>query len=107
MRAYAIPAEGEPGYMEIPDDGNEELLTLQTYVGGWIQAIPVPGDDEGKLTAYINEEGKIKGLPRNNLATEKFQSVLMPGDFIVGNLVILGVDMNTGESTPVPDGYEL
>jgi hypothetical protein len=68
-----------------PQDGKIfSLKELQAFVGGYIQMLPVPGTNRMMV---INEEGKLEGLPDNLLATALMQSVLRPGDFIVGDVV--------------------
>ena len=67
-------------------DGTEQVLTdlelasLQKEVGGYIEAVRLL---DGRL-AFINEEGKLKGLPINERA-----SLLYGRDEIVGAMVIL------------------
>ena len=42
------------------------LEVLQKAVGGWIEALPAQRMWE---VAYVDEEGRLKGLPVNQLAT--------------------------------------
>lgn len=68
-------------------DGTSESLpdtnleTLQKAVGGWIELVYTKHNDE----MYINEEGKLHGLPINILATKLFGR----DDVIVGDVVIV------------------
>lgn len=50
-----------------PADGREsfKLIELQSIVGGYIEAVRLSGD----LIMWVNEEGKLKGLPVNPEAT--------------------------------------
>lgn len=86
--------------LHIPDSGASEtarliyiepnLATMQKLVGGYIEAI----DDEA-WHAYINEDGKIRGLQRNpnaDLLVRKLGGPLADWDFIVGPAVFLGSD---------------
>lgn len=78
---------------------------LQKLVGGWVEAIRfgVTG-----LDALINEEGKLIPLPPNRKATElcsMFEVGLRPGDFISGNMVLLGPVNDDGDWTDVPEEW--
>ncbi len=94
MRGLVI----QPGGEAVVCDVDTDLHGLQEIVGGYIEAVgltcPMPA------TAYINEEGKIDGLPPNPVASSITH--LMPGDFIAGPMVILGPPDNEGEDTPLP-----
>lgn len=68
-------------------DGTEELLadvrleTLQQAVGGWIEhVILADGRD-----AFCDEEGKLKGLPVNLVATALWAD---PFDVLCGPVVV-------------------
>ncbi|KKM98456.1 hypothetical protein LCGC14_1157620 [marine sediment metagenome] len=49
--------------------------------GGWVENINLSGG----FVMIIDEEGRLKELPRNNLATEL---VGVPGVYIVGNALV-------------------
>jgi hypothetical protein len=53
------------------------------------------------VAIYGNEEGKLLGLPANPVA-HVVVGELMPGDFIVGTVVVLGFDETTGEEQDIP-----
>jgi hypothetical protein len=55
------------------------LEAMQTAVGGYIEPVRL-GD--GRIM-YVNEEGRLVGLPANEKATQ------LAGQLIVGNAVIL------------------
>lgn len=95
MRALLIPAGGLPEEVEVSDEN--ELDDLQRYVGGWIEYVPTDQD----VTLYCNEEGKILNLPPNPLATELFGSLLMPGDYLAGDVILLGLLDEDGASTSI------
>lgn len=57
------------------------LDELQRLVGGYIEFVQVPFPAD----AFVNEEGKLKGLPFNPLASALYAS---PSDNIVGTMVI-------------------
>lgn len=107
MKAFVIPVEGPCYETDIPE-GDGSLAALQELVGGWIEAVNIPEFIEGSETgtAYINEEGKLTDLPFNGRATD----FMVPGvgiffgDYIAGTMVLFGIDYETGENAPVPDG---
>lgn len=57
------------------------LSQLQGWVGGWIELVRVPFAAD----AWVNEEGKLQGLPINPLATELYAN---PNDVICGTMVV-------------------
>ena len=60
----------------------EELSAL---VEGWLGWVRLP---HGR-PLWINEEGKLHGLPSNPLATILARSRLQPGDYIAGPAVVM------------------
>jgi hypothetical protein len=65
------------------------LEEMQRLVGGYIEVIPER--KLGKLTGRLivmDEEGKLKGKPVNRKATEKFRESLLPGDVLVGTVLV-------------------
>jgi hypothetical protein len=90
VKALLIPASGPVQHVE--QDG---LGALRRLIDGHIQALPVQG--RADATAYVNEEGLLKGMPANARATR------LLGVQIVGPAVLCGCDAATGEETPIPD----
>lgn len=95
ITALVIPAQSRPYLKRSKWDLNE----LQGAVGGYIESLPhtyerhvIYGNDEAK---YAGEDGGP--LPLNVRATEALRHMLLPGDFIAGDVVVLGADR---------DGYE-
>lgn len=82
---------------------NDTPLTLeylQGQVEGYIEAVR-PGD----ITIYINEEGKLKGLPINTRATELWWELderFRGYDVLCGNVVVTGQPDRQGEDTNIP-----
>lgn len=58
------------------------LEEMQQAVGGYIEMIPT---NDGCIM-ILNEDGKMKGLPLNSVATSMV--TLFQGDFIVGDVLI-------------------
>jgi hypothetical protein len=79
-------------------DRKVKLEELQKVVGGYIEHVPVGKDGKfngERAVAFINEEGKLKGLAYNKVATDLVNEA-SPGfkfiDHIVGPMVILTGD---------------
>lgn len=75
------------------------LADLQKAVEGFVEA--VPGED---FTAWVNEEGKVKGMPFNPRA-DRFLHLAIPAlstwDCIVGPVIITGGADEDGEDTDI------
>lgn len=67
-----------------------ELHTLQRLVDGYIEVCTLAED----MVMIINEEGKLRGLPKNF-----WMEVI--GDYIVGTAVFVGVDGDEFDDVPV------
>jgi hypothetical protein len=85
-------------------DDTARLRQLQEIVGGLIEAIPSSED----VTIWVNEEGKLLGLPRNRLAEMVWAQCdawgcLAAGDWISGNAIVLGGADDEGYSTTAPE----
>ncbi len=79
-----IPAE-EPQvvFNEIIDG---ELQTLQKKVGGYVELVRLSTG----IDMYINEEGKMCGLPVNKIATQLYWHYRdVTDDLIVGDVILL------------------
>jgi hypothetical protein len=91
-----------------------ELKDYQEKVGGWIEAVRLVGG----ATGYINEEGKLEGLPMNKVATVLFYAVIRGGafeaeipwispanggvfDFIAGPMIVVGAADEEGNDTDI------
>ena len=76
--------------------------TLKAAVGGWLEGVPLVG-----VTAYVNEEGKIMGLPVNALATRLAHGdeAIYPHDTINGDMIVLGALDDDGECTSLSDEW--
>jgi len=77
---------------EIPNTGYESIVAA--IGGGYLEAIPM---GEGHA-AYIDEEGKLKNLPINPVASFLWYKRLRPmDDFLVGDCVIVRSVNDEGE----------
>jgi hypothetical protein len=82
------------------------LAAMQKLVGGYIEALSLTDE----VSAYINEEGKIEGLPRNEAGDRLVKHALstvgrtmLPGDYVAGPLVLMGQPDDEGYDTGVPE----
>jgi hypothetical protein len=89
-----IPVEGPVVPITV-----QSLDDYQSAVGGDIEALELSGG----ATMYLNDAGKLDGLPLNPRATQL--SHLMPRDWIVGPVLILGPVDGNGDDTDLPDGW--
>lgn len=88
--------------IEVEEDTEEfvSYATLSRAVGGMIEAVTLPNG----LTLWVNEEGKMDGLPVNDYATKLFTSAFGAGvDIIVGNAIITGGADDEGETLGLTD----
>lgn len=77
---------------------------LSLEVGGYLECVPSSDD----VTIWCNEEGRIKNLDLNSVATELWElfdqyGCLSAGAMLVGPIVIQGPVDNYGECTDCPD----
>lgn len=87
-------------------DGNVEVKDFKTFkdyqttVGGLVESIPFTDDTD----AFINEEGKYMCAP-NIFATflAQINRRLNVGDWVSGNMIIVGKPDDDGNETDVPD----
>lgn len=61
------------------------VAEIQALVEGWLECVRLR---DGRLM-WVNKEGKLRRLPRNSLATLLARTVLSPGDFLVGPVVVM------------------
>ena len=78
-----------------------EYEKYRGFIGGWLEGVPTTG----QVTIYCDEEGKIKGLPVNPVATAFVAPFL--ADIIVGPVLFMGPPDEEGEETDIPWDVEL
>lgn len=87
-----IPVKGNISLLHCDVGDSMSLKALQDAVEGYIEptrtSLPpaVTEDPDVELVMLVNEEGKVKGLPVNQRATQ-----IAWWDIIVGNVILLGV----------------
>ena len=95
MKALVLTATGE-----VKELDGITLQDLQSAVGGWVQAIDLADD----LTMWLNEEGKLTGLPHNTTAQKLWDKTFWVGsDFVVGDVVLTGGTDEEGVTLPLGD----
>ena len=73
----------KPGSRTVEKKIGTSLKDYQDAVGGYIESIPMPGEDE--IDIIVNDMGKLNGM-------EKTLSLPEYGDIICGPAVFVGVD---------------
>lgn len=92
-----------PGYgVEVRTVDSDDLTVFQQLVGGFIEAIY-----SDRFTAFINEEGRLQGLPANVLASvlaARFGWMRAANEPLVGPVIFLGPGAtDQGDVLPVDD----
>jgi len=67
----------------------DDLADYQQAVGGYIEAVDIKVAGH-EATIYLNEEGKMFGLPLNRSVTRLATGRIFEGDYIAGDVVIVG-----------------
>jgi hypothetical protein len=72
---------------------------IREVVGGWLECVTLPD-----ATMYLNEEGKLLGLPINHLATEiaHRDGAIAMHDCICGNVFMVGLPDENGDDLGLP-----
>lgn len=103
-----IPALGDPESMRV-ESASIPLDLLQRCVGGYIEVVPPArlSHQFPDVRMVVNEEGKLRHLPLNILATYLFGN---RSDVIVGDVVLVSTTPPNPEDEPdvyaMPDDYE-
>ena len=84
---------------EIMDISGDSLTALQGAVGGYVEAVTLKDD----LTMWVNEEGKLQGLPVNESATVIFAAAFHVIDTIRGDVVLTGGTDEFGDIVALKD----
>lgn len=94
MLAITLTAEDSKAQEINLKEGASQLAVLQDAVGGYIEAV----DLSDNLTMWVNEEGKLNGLPINPMATMLWEKHFGFTDVIVGNVIFTGGTGSEGET---------
>ena len=88
----------------VDPDGTHRSTEIENSLGGFQAAIGggyIEGVFGREATVYVDEEGLLKNLPLNPLATLFAQRILGAGVVLFGPALILGPSDNVGNDTPV------
>lgn len=113
-KMYILPPEAENGvWTETILEEPPTLEKMQGIIGGYVEMVysvrigkakgigflNIPDLGKFAFQMYVDEEGKLKKLPRNNVATNFYHNLYhlhqkrklnaMPLDYLVGTAVIL------------------
>jgi hypothetical protein len=104
INSIVIPADEEFSLSQRPlERGN--LTDYRELVDGEIEGISLL---RPPARMYVNEEGKLRGLPMNRRATLLLwmhNKAFRYGDIIAGNAFLLGPTGDDGGETAVPEEY--
>lgn len=107
IRVLLITPEGQGTIQELAQD----LRTLQTVLGGYIEAVPGLFDTQGRAQAMLwcNEEGKLQDLPINHKATALWWALDESArgmDQLMGAVLVTGGWDGEGDVLPLPEIIE-
>ncbi|SIC64836.1 Domain of uncharacterised function (DUF3846) [Mycobacteroides abscessus subsp. abscessus] len=101
--ALVIPASPlvPPYTVQLPSA--DPSAVLRELVGGWLEGVHGETDDGQRVTLYINEEGRLHGLPSNPIASLLWSWIdrASAGQDLVGTVVAVGV--NGCDEAAVPE----
>lgn len=85
----------EPGsvtarWQAIDADESPQLAALQELVGGYIEIVSGTGPNGHAWAAFLNEEGRLHGLPPNEAATALLDALGRGVGMVVGTVAFLG-----------------
>lgn len=102
MRGIVIPADDDLPIKTIDLADDQHLAAMQRVVGGLIEGVMWVDAPHG-VDVYANEEAKLIGLPGNARATHMLRVSLPLGDWIAGDVLVIGVDHAEGEACSLRD----
>lgn len=86
-KVILIDVVEQPKVCEIKEGYKEKLRIVE---GDYLECVTL--DDKFEKVMYINESGKLDGLPINHVATQIYRHYLPTDDVIAGNVVICACD---------------
>lgn len=99
---YTVTPEGRWSEHE----GVPDLDALTAAVGGYVEAVGMTREGDDAIL-WLNEEGKLEGLPRNESATliaHSFEAI-QTADYIAGSAVFTGAPDENGDTTSLPESW--
>lgn len=100
MKALKISADGTMKTVDLSQDDSTRLTQMQQAVGGYIEFVDLTED----VSLVLDEEGKLKRSPANRIASwiADAYTALIPGDVIVGDVLLVGVSADR-DTAPLPN----
>lgn len=98
MKALVIRTDNSKEVVEFTNETSYK--TLSGAVGGYIECVYLHNRN---LDLWINEEGKIIGLPVNPTATGFWMEMYGLTDMIMGDVIITGTADDEGYTTGLTD----
>lgn len=103
-RALLVSTMNELKVVEF--DVENEYKTLSDGVGGYIECVRLPttAEDLGSpIDMWVNEEGRIKGLPYNHFGSLLYTMNFRTDEPIVGDIVLTGGTDEEGNTLGLTD----
>jgi Domain of unknown function (DUF3846) len=97
-KAVIIKTDGTKEVVEFEIGKSYDLLSKS--VEGWIECVSLVSRN---ADMWVNEEGKLNGLPENHQATALWVEEYGMTDIIVGNIIITGGVDHEGETLGLSD----
>lgn len=102
MQAVLVKADGVMEQMELGADDKQQLESLKTAVGGWLEAVPLQIKQTPGLILWANEEGyRLELVP--NPSASAVASLAGLRDPILGDVVFTGSADGQGGFKDIPE----
>lgn len=89
--------------LDLVEMSSVDYNAVSKAVGGYIEHITLEGDFEG-FAMYVHEEGKLLGLPFNDVATAIWENSYGKSDVILGNAVLVSSETDDeGNELPLTE----
>lgn len=102
IRALILKADSQV-ITEVPNF-DHSLENMQEVVGGYIEALQIQDEKattkKRNITIWLNEEGKLNGLPPNFALADESGKVL---DIVMGDVLITACSNETGNTLSIND----
>jgi hypothetical protein len=82
-------------------DTNGKYEEIREILQGFIEHVSIIKDGKVVGSMYVNEEGKLMGLPVNNVATTLYLRGRYGYDVIVGDALVFGEGDSDGNETSI------
>lgn len=97
MKAYIVRTDNTAAVVDF--DYGKSYEVLRDAVGGYIECVSLAND----LEMWVNEEGKLLGLPLNVIGTHCWETYYGKTDWIAGDVIFTGGCDEDGETLGLPD----